>query len=59
MHLNVGRFQVIWWGFLSWRSPRAVRWPGSLAHIYDWSAYLGPIEVRRWARRSSSEGSNK
>lgn len=43
-----GRFQFVWWGWDSWRSPRVHRWAGSLAKIYRYAIVIGPLEIRRW-----------
>ena len=43
---------VIWWSPRDWRID--VRWlpyPSKENPVYKWRIQLGPVEVRRWARR--------
>lgn len=46
-------YQFVWWGWRDWRLG-FVRFDSdvtNLALIYVWTISLGPLEVRRWARR--------
>ena len=47
-HLNTPLLQFVWWGW-PWHFT-AHRYEGGLAHIYDWSVSVGPLEIRKWHR---------
>lgn len=43
------RYQWVWWG---WDDPvwpwSFRRWREAMAKIYEWSLWIGPLEIRKW-----------
>jgi hypothetical protein len=42
------RYQVVFWPSWGWKIGR---FDGSMSLIYEWSARVGFVEIRRWTRR--------
>ena len=41
------RFQLVWW-WRDWEWPGFHWAEGSMAQLYRWSFFAGPLEIRRW-----------
>jgi hypothetical protein len=57
-HLNMPRWQLVWYG---WSRTSAFRFgkqvmSGGLAGVYEYRLMIGPLDIRRWARRAPSQG---
>jgi hypothetical protein len=55
MHLNVGRWQFVWYGWSRLTAKRFGRqhFPGGLGEIYAYRLMLGPLDIRRFRRSLS------
>lgn len=52
------RYQFVWWGwataldssspFFDFVRDPSARAPVLWSHVYAWSLWLGPLEIRRW-----------
>lgn len=55
------RFQFVWWGWGRWHAPsfRRLSADHSLAFLYRWFLWIGPLEIRCWTDWAIDQRSEK